>query len=329
MIPVLNNIIFDTDMYMDCDDVGALAVLHHLSSRGKVNILAAVCDSVCDYGAPCIECINRYYRHTMPIGTVKVNGFSTDSRYSQQRLRASRFNSRISYNENIIRGTPFENKMAADYPDAVEVYRKVLSQQPDNSVTICVVGFLTAVEQLLKSGPDVYSDLDGPALLRQKAQVLVCMSIVSPYTGTPAGGFNWEGDLTAARYVVAHSPVNIAISSYGEDITTGELLRYKLPEDHPVRRAYEVYLNPAHLFRPVTNRPSWDQVAVLYASHTAPWLFHEKKPGMVAYSDSGNRFLWTGTTGERQDLYIEPAVKVKKLEKIIEAMMSGMEEETE
>src|SRR5687768_16854650 len=38
-------VIFDTDMDSDCDDLGALAVLHALADRGEVEILATVTSS--------------------------------------------------------------------------------------------------------------------------------------------------------------------------------------------------------------------------------------------------------------------------------------------
>ena len=55
------SVIFDTDMDTDCDDVGALAMLHALADAGEVNILATVVSSKFAYSAPCVEAVNRYY----------------------------------------------------------------------------------------------------------------------------------------------------------------------------------------------------------------------------------------------------------------------------
>ena len=41
-------------------------------------------------------------------------------------------------------------------PDATDVYRRVLSAQPDGSVTVCTVGFLTNLRRLLQSPPDCH-----------------------------------------------------------------------------------------------------------------------------------------------------------------------------
>ena len=54
-------IIFDTDMDTDCDDAGAMAVLHALADRGECTILATVV-SVRHPGAlPTVAAINAYY----------------------------------------------------------------------------------------------------------------------------------------------------------------------------------------------------------------------------------------------------------------------------
>ena len=44
---------------------------------------------------------------------------------------------------------------ATDLPEAVEVYRRVLAAQPDHSVTIVTVGYLTNLAHLL-AAPAAY-----------------------------------------------------------------------------------------------------------------------------------------------------------------------------
>jgi len=39
----------------------------------------------------------------------------------------------------------------SDLPDGWQLYRRLLSEQPDHSVSICSIGFVTALAQLLKS----------------------------------------------------------------------------------------------------------------------------------------------------------------------------------
>ena len=68
-LPARVKIICDTDMDTDCDDAGALAVLHGLADRGEGEILATMVSSQYPWSAPCVEAINRYYgRADLPIG---------------------------------------------------------------------------------------------------------------------------------------------------------------------------------------------------------------------------------------------------------------------
>ena len=52
------NIIYDTDMASDVDDVGALALLHALADIGEAEILAAMVSSQNEYVVPCLNAIN-------------------------------------------------------------------------------------------------------------------------------------------------------------------------------------------------------------------------------------------------------------------------------
>ena len=55
------NIILDTDIGPDCDDVAALAVLNLLADRGLCRILGVSHCTSNPYGAGMIDVINRYY----------------------------------------------------------------------------------------------------------------------------------------------------------------------------------------------------------------------------------------------------------------------------
>lgn len=63
-------VILDTDMGSDCDDVGALALLHEYANKGDTEILGVIYSSgAVPYGAGVIDAINRYYNHSdVPIG---------------------------------------------------------------------------------------------------------------------------------------------------------------------------------------------------------------------------------------------------------------------
>jgi hypothetical protein len=119
-------IIFDTDLDTDCDDAGALAMLHTFADQGEIRILATIVSSRFAWSAPCLEVINRYRaRPDLPIGAPKGEGADVNrgSRYARQ--MAEEFSPLLKTND--------------DAQDAVDVYRSVLAAAPDSSVTIVTV----------------------------------------------------------------------------------------------------------------------------------------------------------------------------------------------
>ncbi len=54
-------IIFDTDLETDCDDVGALCLLHNCQTAGLCTIEAVIGDAYSDYIASSAEVINAWF----------------------------------------------------------------------------------------------------------------------------------------------------------------------------------------------------------------------------------------------------------------------------
>ena len=121
-------VIYETDMTLDVDDVGALAVLHGLQTEGKVTILGVCYNEVHPLAPAVIDAINTYYnRGTIPIGIYPGNLSQPD---------ASDYFS-VSHNDDV-------DNMAHDLSDnsvedAVEVYKQILASQSDSSVVVISV----------------------------------------------------------------------------------------------------------------------------------------------------------------------------------------------
>src|SRR3954469_11509673 len=76
------DLLFDTDMMTDCDDAGAMAVLHALADRGECRILATVVSSAAPKAALAVEIINSYYgRPELPLGMIKGEGVHAGSKF--------------------------------------------------------------------------------------------------------------------------------------------------------------------------------------------------------------------------------------------------------
>ena len=70
-------ILLDTDLGSDCDDSGALAVLHNLADQDKAEILGITHCASERTGLVSVMSINSYYgRPDIPVGQYKVKPLS-------------------------------------------------------------------------------------------------------------------------------------------------------------------------------------------------------------------------------------------------------------
>ena len=231
-------IILDTDMESDVDDVGALAMLHALADFGETEILGVMVCAENPWSILCADRINTYFnREDLPLGQLKGPGVDRESHYAR----------------GVAEEFPGNLQSADDAPDAVDQYRRILAGQPDNSVVILSIGYLTNLRDLISSGPDRHSDLDGRQLVEQKVRLWVCMGGQFP-SGREA---NIRWDTEASVEAIDKWPGEIIFSGWeiGLMDTGADIL--DLPESNPVRRAYQLFDRIPH--------KNWDQVAVLYA----------------------------------------------------------------
>lgn len=264
-------IIFDTDMGPDYDDIGAIAMLHALADKGECEILATVSSDGHPMIAPTIEVYNRYYnRPDLPVGNPLAG--------------APDFTASNNWNELIVDefAPELRNKQ---YPTAVSVYRQVLASQPDNSVTIVTVGFMSNVSDLLNSTADEYSNLNGLELVRKKVKNWVAMA-----GGMPEGReFNVFQDAPASVNAFTKFPKPILFSGFeiGHKIFTGGEVAKLDVKKNPVARGYafnlETYTKDGE-----KARPSWDQTTVLVAIRNPEEYFYVNGPGKFIINEDGS-----------------------------------------
>ena len=236
MIPI----IFDTDMDIDCDDAGALAVLHALMDNEEAQILGVICDVPSRNSAYVVQAINKYYnRSKIPIGIVKDDTFETSEKYRNAREQGMTFK---GYYPPII-VQEFGNLELNEQKiiNCVSLYRKLLTKSKSNSVVIVAVGLLTALAQLMVSESDRITSLMGIQLIKKKVKKLVTMGMGSFPEGNAE--FNWLLDWNSAQRVINHWPIPLVVSTLGSQFRTGKRLSKTTPITNPVRRCYEIYMN--------------------------------------------------------------------------------------
>ncbi len=299
-------VILDTDMDTDCDDAGALAMLHTFADQGKVEILATVVSSKFPYSAPCTEAINAHFgRPGLPIGVPKGDGASTKrgSKYAKQ--VAAEFRTRLTDND--------------DAADARSVYRKALAAQPDGSVVIVSVGYLTNLRDLLRTRPDEHSKLDGRALVGRKVKRWVCMGGAYPQRLKHGGYGNFMPHAAATVEAVRDWPGDVYFSGDGEHIHTGQSFNTKAASKGskgPVARAYRLYLGSRKA------RPSWDQVALLFAIEPEAPFWKVTTQGYNHVFENGTNQWREEPEDRRHHLVGVKPERREEVEKTIEKMMA-------
>ena len=280
-------IIYETDMCADVDDVGGLAILHALANGGEANILAVCFNEVHPYGAAAIDAINTWYgRGNIPVGIYKGQ---LDNPHGS------------GYLEHVA-GFPHDLE-SSEAPSALDVYRQVLAEQPDSSVTIVSVGFLNNLNDLLIAEPD---------LVIQKVKELVQMA------GVYNDGFNLvqHNLVSVSENVIRNWPTPLVISQEGGSILTGDNLQ-SAPEENPVREAFYRYFGDDY-----HGRPSWDEMAVLYGVRGLGSYFNEITSGTGSLR---NGYVWQMEPGFRSYLtnrYSNPTY-VRIIEELMDQLPIG------
>jgi purine nucleosidase len=302
-------VIYDTDMAGDCDDVGALAVLHILADRGECEIVACTISSNNPWSAGCVDAINTWYgRPDVPIGVA--------STFRGEPASDKPIDSK--YTEEVATEFPHDTIDANELPSAVELYRNVLAAQPDGSVTIVSVGFLNNLAALLESPADEVSPLTGGELVKAKVKQWVAMAGVFPKGkfDNGHGEYNLEVLPKSAQHALNHWPTPLVLSGWeiGEPVLTGAALSDK-PANNPIRRGYELYTG-------LKDRNSWDQTAVLYAIR-GPQKYWKLSPAGSVHvpNESDGVHTWTDSPTGRHHYLIAVAPPQEVAEGIDELMM--------
>ena len=310
------NIIFDTDIGGDADDLGALAMLHNLADAGECEILAIMCVAADKYAVPAIDAVNHYYnRPDIPIGIRDTVLWEADWRYSR----------------SIAEQLPHDLS-SEEAPSAVHLYREILSQQEAKSVKIVTVGYLTNMYNLMRSGPDDISPLTGDELIATKVKEFTIMAGKFPEGEKK---FNVRKDPKAAAYVFKNLNVPTVFAGYevGIKVKTGIGIK-QLDKSHPLHIGYDYYYKNAPWEVNATwlnedekgkmrSKASFDQTAVLYALRGGVGKYWELVKGGYCHVDSAtgdNRWI---ETDKANQAYLRLIVPPNEIAKVIENIMLG------
>jgi inosine-uridine nucleoside N-ribohydrolase len=295
------SIVFDTDFGPDYDDVGAITLLHALADSGQARILATIASDKYANVGPVLNAFNTWFnRPDIPIGVARGEAVADPDRQH--------------WSDTILARYPHRIKSNAQLPGAVSLYRQILSRQPDKSVTIVTVGFLTNLANLLASPPDQYSPLPGRELVAKKVKQLVSMA-----GKFPAGReFNIHKDAEASKKALENWPGPVIFSGFeiGQKIKTGlPLVQNARIRQSPTKDVFRISIPLAQ--EDQQGRMSWDQTAVLVAIKGAG-PYYELKPGRIRIHPDGSN-SWDDTG--KGHFYLTEKMPAAQVQDLINKLM--------
>lgn len=307
-------LIFDTDIGNDCDDVLAMGVIHALQSRGECELLAVTITKDHDLAAPFADAVNTFYgRGDIPIGVCR----------SGVTPHPGKFNGLAEQQDSAKDRYPHDLRSGKDAPDAVDLLRRTLVSREDRSVVIAQVGFSTNLANLLVSGSDEHSELNGLELITRKVRLLSVMAGAFTQIVGDKGDlydhkeYNVVKDIPAAKMLVEKWPTPIVWSGFevGKNLTYPHqsiLMDYNYVPHHPLSEAYTLYIPPPH------NRPTWDLTSVLHAVRPDRGYFDLSPPGRVMIADDGLTTFEASAEGRDRYLMVRDEQKGRASEALVQ-----------
>ncbi len=309
-------IIFDADFGPMTKSTKAMAVFHALDVRGEAKLLATISDHMYPGVAQLLDVYNTYYfRPDIPIGVPKRPDPAVDNQdalFPGSIISGPLVGGWVNY---LIKKYPHDLRSNEIAFEAVDVYRALLSEAEDHSITVVCSGFLTNLSNLLVSGPDEYSDLNGMELVKKKVNKLVSMA--GTFINLDKLGknekanteYNLVMDAKASKHVFEEWPTEIVYLGFdlGKDIWTGAaLLQNESIQNNPVKDALHM------TSRNFGDSPSWDPAAALIAVRGSEMYF-DLVPGRITVD-------WDGTNNwdysKKGQYYLKQKATLKSFEKI-------------
>lgn len=272
-------IIFDTDFGGDADDLGALVMLHHLQDAGECSLEAVMCWSTERHAVAGIDAVNHFYGYPdTPLGVRK--GGSHQQAWNYGKPVAEAFPHDLDQDEA---------------PDATRLYREILAAADDQEIVLVTVGPLKNILDLLESGADELSPLNGLDLLHLKVREVVIMGGRFP---EGRDEWNFNGGMPGVTLSVLEQlemPVILSGFEVGVAIRSGAVFNEQAIGT-PLYTGFIHFSEHAPWIRQnfqgrILDNATFDQTAVLYAVRGAePW-FRLSDPGRcLPDSTGGNRW---------------------------------------
>lgn len=266
-------IILDTDVGSDCDDMMAIAYLVHATKKFGVSLDAITYSHTCPHAIAAIRALLRSLGSPIPpIGRMDCE-WQEKENYSK--AVAKKFAVKQDYQ---------------DVPPAVKVLRQALVKS--EKAVLCAIGPLTNIANLLTSQADEISPLNGVELVKEKCERLVVMGgrFTDEENGERLPEWNFRIDIKGTKTVVELCPVPAVFLPFevGVKVLTGGVIMDKYGEDTPLSLSFLKFGDTKER----GGRFSWDPITAVYAVEGCKDWLEESVSGKVYVDENGvSRFV--------------------------------------
>ncbi len=299
----MKNIIIDTDIGIDSDDAVALAILCNAHREGKCRILCACASSAREGASGALRGFLDFYGlHDIPVGRMKHEPLKCDEKNVYALALKEKFGS--------------ENSSE----DAASLMRRVLSEA-DGKVTLCSIGPLSNIAELLASCEDESSSVKGIELVKEKVSEYYLMggAFEGNMTSYRSDGevmteWNIDQDINSAIFTAKNCPVPMYYCPWeiGSRVKT-----YMENKEHPMFYAMRLFAKDAGE-RDIEkfSRPSWDPITCMWAIGGYEKYIASSNGGVIEVNGQG-KTVYSKKDGGNHFYMLAEKSNLEELEKIM------------
>ena len=282
-------VILDADFGSSTDDLFALEMLCRYDEQQSCRLLGVVVDREGEENADFADVMNTYFGHPkVSVGLVQ-NGIQNPKVWIDYAHVAY-----MTESDGTTLMFPRTVNQPGMRPDGYKLYRRLLSQQPDHSVSIVSTGFVTSLAQLLQSEADECSDLSGVELVRQKVKCIYLQGGV--FGEAEEADFNFAQSITFAQTFfdlwpkdvdMVFSPMEVG---QAVDYTPEQVIAdVSWTDRHPIKQVYMKCDCD-------TGQRMWDPMCVIQAV-MGDSLFSLSERGTISITPQANTIFTPSATG--------------------------------
>jgi purine nucleosidase len=290
------DVIFDTDIGGDIDDVLALQMVINYHNSGKINLAAVTISKDNRKSILLVDGICRFNGiEGVDIGFAS-NGKDPDDYYYLNPVLGARRRD----------GSPLISPLVdtSSVEDGYKVMRRRLAESKDGNAIIITVGSFCNMSNLLLSGPDEISPLNGVELVARKvSKVCVMGGTFDPDNIFPE--WNIKGDIPSSQRLFELCPVTMVVSGY----EVGSAVLYPAEsiekdfgevDENPLTVAYTHYAGMPFC------RPTWDLSSTYDAVMSDRSIYGISEPGCIKVDDQGITSFTPDRNGHHYYLTVSP-----------------------